>query len=181
MHILNSQLMGMPVRLSDTGKKVTRILMSVVEAETGKLLGFLTMKGLVISPVDVLPFRGEAIEIRSQDVLISPHELVRLRRMPLWQWRLVGKKVFTKKGRHLGKITDHVLNLSSMRLEQIVVTKKWLGLITLEERIFNQGAIVEILPDRVIVKNDHGADRVLQDHWSLNQQLNSPAPMTRND
>lgn len=173
---LHSQLIGLPFYLLDEEKKGGIITHLILDPEKGNLVALVTGDNQWIAVLDVAPFNGEYWEISSSEALLEEGELVRVTEIPEQKQWLIHKPVTTKDGEYLGRVDDFVMEMGTLTLTQLYVTKKFLFL-TCEKRIIHQNEILEITEKSVIVKNDRlEAPETLKDYFKLKEEVGALEP-----
>lgn len=173
---LYSQLIGLPFYLLDEEQKGGIITQLILDPERGNLVALITVGGQWIAALDVAPFNGEYWEISSGDALLEEGELVRVMEISEKKRWLIHKPVVTKDGEYLGRIDDFVMEMETLTLAQLYVTKKFLFL-TSEKRIIHRSEILEITEKSVVVKNDRiEAPETLKDYFKLKEKVGALEP-----
>ena len=155
MQKLYSNILGTPVFDQDGGRPITTVRDLVVDPESGKLIAFVVnqSKNLIITPVDIL-FWKEILKVRDRDAIISASEVLRVESVQKNGIHFFHNKVETKSGKFLGKVVDFEIDTNLYVLARIHVAKGFLGLIKYDSRIIPADHIVEVLEDKIVVKDD---------------------------
>ncbi len=151
-----SKIVGTPV-FEDGARPITTVKDLVIDPENGKVVALLVnqSKNLVISPMDIISWY-ENIKIHSHSDIIDADDVLRVQNIQKSGSHVYRNSVFTKDGKYLGKVIDYSIEPKSMMLNKIFVAKEFLGLLRFDSRVFGYNNILEILPDKIVVKNDLG-------------------------
>lgn len=154
-----TKIIGTPV-YDDSSMPLTTIKDVLMDPENGKVLAFIVDVGKksVIVPRDVESWQ-EAIKIHYSDVIIDGRDVLRVDEALKMNVPVFHNKVFAKNGKYLGTVNDFSINTEFMVLDKLYVSRGFLGLVRFESRIIPFNNILEILPDKIIVKNDVGEVR----------------------
>ncbi|MDA1060179.1 MAG: PRC-barrel domain-containing protein [bacterium] len=154
MHRLYSKIIGTPV-YDDSVRPLTTVKDLIIDTETGKLLAFVVnqSKNLVIVPIDVVSWT-EVIKINNIDSIIDGNDVIRISEVQKRGINLIHNKVETKNGEKLGKVNDFSVDTDILMLQKLYVSKGILGLVRYESRIISAKDIIEILPDKIVIKDN---------------------------
>ncbi|MFA6992190.1 MAG: PRC-barrel domain-containing protein [Candidatus Gracilibacteria bacterium] len=155
MEKLYSQIIGIPVMEYDSRHALTTVKDVVIDPESGKLVAVVVNSGknLVITPVDIL-FWTDRIQIHNHDSIINANEVFRIKEIQEKKIFIPHACVFTENGKSLGKVVDFSIGNKDFLLKKLYVAKVFLGLFSYDNRIIPSKDIVEVLPDKIVVKND---------------------------
>lgn len=147
------QTIGLPV-ISHSRQPLTRIRDVIFDTDKGKIVGFFVMGGSnrVIAPIDILEWNS-AIMINDQEDIIEPQEVHTIHNALKKDVSIFKKKVYTKSGDYLGKVLDFGMNNKLYELTVIIVSKTFLNILFWDKKIIAAKEIIEIKPDRIIVKD----------------------------
>jgi len=101
-----------------------------------------------ISAKEIVELSKSALIIQSEESLVSPQEMVRLHKKYKRRAKIVGEKVFTKKGQYLGAVYDYVIENSTLSIIRIYLRKLF------DQRIIHSSAIIKIEEKKIIVKDN---------------------------
>ncbi len=148
-----TQTIGAPI-LTTSGMPAGRVGDIVIEPETGKVVGFLLApRGqYVIAPADIL-FWEDNIFIHDQEDILETGEIIKVQQVLKKEIRIMYNRVFTEKGKYLGKVYDIGMNPKFYVMTKLAIAKNILGLFPYDEKIIARGNILEIKKDRIIVKD----------------------------
>ena len=148
-----TQTLGAPV-ITASGTTVSRIVEIVIDPENGKVVGFLLgHRGeYVLAPADII-FWDDGIFVQDEDDILETQEIIKVQEVLKKNLPIFGAKVFTKKGVYIGKVYDIGIDQKFFVMTTIAVAKNILGLFPYDEKILPQNHILEVKPDRIIVKD----------------------------
>lgn len=147
-----TQTIGSDV-LTENGVRVGRVLEVVIDPATGKIVGFLlTPNGRkAISPSDVI-FWGDQLVVSDFDDILDTEDLIKVNQVLRQNIRIQKNKVFNQKNEFLGRVLDFSLNTSMFVLTKLFIAKTFWGFYPYEEKTVPHKYILEIKPDKIIVK-----------------------------
>lgn len=165
---LFSKMIGMPVVVDDHMRPLSTVKDLIIDPLNGDLQGFLVdyHRNLVVSMMDVLAV-DSMIHIASEDDIINGNDVVRIESILNSGCYFVKNKVFTVDDVYLGKVYDLALEVNSMKVRTLYVAKDFLGLLQYDQRIIGIENIVEVLPEKIVVKNDVAAVKDKEDEMAL--------------
>lgn len=150
-----TKIVGTPVVEEGFVRALTTVEDIIVDPETGKMLAFVVnhRKRQIITTNDVLSWR-ETLKIHTQDSIIEVGEVLRIDTIFKEQVHIFRNNVETKKGKYLGKVYDFSIDSNTFMLQKLYVARGFLALMRYESRIIPAKNILEILPDKIVVKDD---------------------------
>lgn len=162
MERLYSKIVGTQVYEDGGERPMTTVKDMVIDPEAGKLLAFVVNinKNLIITPVDVLSWT-EVIRVHNHDAIVSADEVLRVAQVMAKHVSIFHNKVYTKSGEYLGRVNDFSIDSNVMMLQKLYLSKGFLGLIRYQSRIISAKNILEILPDRIVIKDETPIKEVL--------------------
>lgn len=140
-------------------RKIGKAFHLILDPKRGTLVALKTPFGKVVSVVDLGSFRRNIWEVKEDDCFIEESELVRLQEIPFKQRVLIGKKVFTESGDDLGRVDDYALDMETLSLVQLYVSKRFLGWHVLSKNIIYWKDVVEITDQVILVKDKYEANK----------------------
>lgn len=150
-----TKIVGLPVVEDDSIRALTTVKDVVVDPERGKVLAFVVDVGrnLIITPMDVISWH-DVLHIRSRDEIISGDDVLRIQTVQKRGGRIFHNRVETKDGKYLGKVVDYSIDSHLMDLKKLFVAKDIIGLFRYDGRVIPAKNILEILPEKIVVKED---------------------------
>jgi uncharacterized protein YrrD len=150
-----SNIVGTAVGEHDSRRSFTTVKDVVVDPENGKIVAFIVdlRRNLVVTPVDIV-FWTDRILISDHDAIIEAGEVLRVSQIQNKNIHIPKCPVETEEGKYLGQVLDFSVGNKDFILKKLFVAKGFWGLFRYENRIISYKNIVEILPKKIIVKND---------------------------
>lgn len=157
MERLYTNIIGTSVFKHEGKRPITTVKGLVIDPESGKVVAIIVnlAKNLIIAPIDVLSWK-EVIRVHNHDSIIDGNEVLRVESVQKSNIKIIHNKVVTKNGKHLGKVVDLSIDLNNIILKKLHVAKGLLGLVHYDSRIISMDNVLEILPKKIIVKDDAG-------------------------
>lgn len=131
-----------------------RVSEIVVDPDRGMIVGFLTgsLGEKAFSPIDLLSWNRQLI-VKDEESLLDTEEIIKIREVLEAQNMIMKKKVVTKSGQYIGKVSDIAFDSLFLVMTKIFVAKPLLFFFEYDERIFTVQQILEIKKDVIIVKD----------------------------
>ena len=152
MERLYSDIIGMGVYEDDMPRPVTTVQDIIMDYERGELIAFVVGRNKIVTPVDVLSF-SNGIRINSADNIGDVSDVLRVEEILKSGVRIAQNKVETEGGEELGKVFDFAVDDKTYEFRKLYVAKGFLGLFRYDSRIIPSKNIIEILPDKIVVKD----------------------------
>lgn len=150
MNRLWSSIDGIAVTLEDSERALGKINGVFMNPETGQIIAFLVGLTKVLSPVDIELWGREKIQIRNEEDLTFPTDILRLNNFGLRHCLLNSKRVRSKLGKNMGKIRNFTMDTRTDFLLTFEVAKRFLG-IEWDKRIFPYKDISEVTEKAIIL------------------------------
>lgn len=154
MEKLYSEIIGTPVFEDDAPRPFTTVKDLVLDPEMrGKLIAFVVGggRGRILSPVDVISW-GNVMKVHRASDVTDAANVLRVDEVLKRGVRFDEAVVETEKGESLGRVYDYGVNNKTFDLRRIFVAKSFLGLLRYESRIIPAKDIIEVLADKIVVK-----------------------------
>jgi uncharacterized protein YrrD len=141
--------------LIDSIRPITTVKDLVMDPESGKLIAFVVdiNRKKIIVPMDVLSWH-EILKIDSPHDIVALEEVLRVEEVIKSGRGLVRTRVESQDGAYIGKVIDFAVNSKTYDLNSIFVSKGFLGLLRYDSRVIRAKDIVEVLEDKIIVKEN---------------------------
>ena len=155
MEKLYSSIIGSPVFDDHSTRPFTTVKGVVLDPErNGKVLAFVVNvnKNKIISPVDVISW-GDVIKVHARDAVTDGDDVLRVAEVQKDGRYFFGNRVEAEGEGYIGKVVDMAIDSKTLDLRKIFVAKSVLGMIRYENRIIPAKNILEVLCDKIIVKN----------------------------
>lgn len=92
--------------------------------------------------------------INSSDEIVGREDVIKLKEILELEFQLPNLKVVTKQGRKIGKVSDFVISLNTMTIEQLVVERSFLRGIFDSELIIHRSKIIDISNQEITIQNE---------------------------
>ncbi|MCX6810360.1 MAG: PRC-barrel domain-containing protein [Candidatus Berkelbacteria bacterium] len=154
MLIEKSNLVGLPIFELENQLRVAELVDFFIDDDETKVEAVIAKTdGLIhhqkyISAKEVIDISKAALIIQDVESLVEPKEMIRLHKKSKKRAKIVGEKVYTKKGEFLGTVFDYVIENSSLSITRIYLKKLF------DQRIIHSSAIVKIEQHKIIVKDN---------------------------
>lgn len=143
MLIEAKKLIGLAVASEDELAKIGLITQIVVEPENGRLLGFLVATGFfatkALSIIDVKYWDPEGLVTGSEENLVEPHEIVRLKKVLLDGINLMNMPAVTESGKILGSVENFLVDTETQ-----TVAKYYLRDLLGNARVMSPDQVIKI-------------------------------------
>lgn len=159
MRILGSKLAKYPVLSMHLGGRIADIQSLIISPHNLKLIGFLA-KGpdirneAVLDTVVVREFSKVGIIIDSEDDFRDRGDILKIEEILQLNFSLFGKKVKTKKGSHLGKVIDFIIDTDSGIVIQLIVKRPLYKSLNDPELVIDRKSVVEVNDFEIIIKDE---------------------------
>lgn len=140
-----NQIIGLKVS-SPTGKELGKVTDIYLNPKNCRLQCLIINKNKFVKTIDIRTWQS-SIQIN------SVKNLKALSNYDHKGQSLIKRKVYTEKRKYLGEVEDMILDTRLNSVTNFIVSKKLL-FIKIQKRQINWREILEITPDRIIVKND---------------------------
>ena len=150
-----SNLFRMPVASMDDNAKVGVVRTVLVDKKVLVVSGFLIRTGnflfgknLLLSCVDILDIDRNGIVVKNSKNLVDPNEVVRIKEMLDEKFNLFGMRARTKTKKNLGKISDFVVETTTLQIVKFYIH----GI--LEDRIIDISKVKKVSDKEIIFDDD---------------------------
>jgi len=158
---LSNVLQNRPILSLRTGTAVATATAPIINPNNLKIEGFFCndrfdKKRLVLLSQDIRDVIAQGIVVNDHDVLSEPGELVRLKKVLELNFTLVGKPVETVSKQKVGKVGDYAVEVSSMYIQKLYVSRSVLKSLTAGSLSVDRTQINEITNRRIIINDLEG-------------------------
>ena len=149
-----SKLDNLPVFELETQTRVGQFADFFIDEDEYKVeaaivsAGGLIKKQKFVSAKEISELSKEALIIDQTDSLVEPKEMVRFQKKLKKRAKIIGEKVYTKKGEYLGNVYDYVLENTTLSIVRIYLRKMF------DQRIIHSSAIVKVEQHKITVKDN---------------------------
>ncbi len=160
MLVYHSRLIGTPVLSVQAGGAVAKLSDPIVNPDNLKILGFFLAGPMVDVTNNILDvssireYSNYGAVIDNADEFVGSEDVVKIKKILNLNFDLIGLRVETKKGTHLGKIIDFTATSDNFAIQQIIVKRPTFKSFIDPELTIHRREIVEITDDKVIVKDE---------------------------
>lgn len=149
--LLNKQVMSLR-----TGTPIATVIGAIFNPNNLKVEGFYVedkfdKSQLVLLYQDIREIIPQGFVVNDHDVLVEPHELVRLKEVLELRFELLGKQVETIAKEKVGKVSDYAVETETMYVQKIYVAQSILKSFTGGSLSIDRTQINEITPRRIII------------------------------
>ncbi len=159
MLLLGSRLNDVSVMGLQTGTELARTVRPIISPDTLEILAYelsgplLDIHPSLLRVADVREFSDIGLIVDSSDEFIATDDVIKLEKIYLLDFVLVGMNVFDERKSKLGKITDFTIESGSFVIQQLNVKRPLLKSLGDTELLINRSQIVEITNTAVIVRS----------------------------
>ena len=160
-------LLNHPVLSLHVGGEIARLGLPIIDPDDLKVIAYtvdgpLVGKGEVgniLMTRDIRETDKIGAIIDSIDVLVNRDDVVKLDQVMKINFRLIGHKVVTKRGSHLGKVIDFTLNPDTFMIQQLIVKRPMAKSFFDPELLIGRSEVVEIDDYKLTVKDEEAKIR----------------------
>lgn len=155
---LSASLLNKSVLSLRTSSPVAHIVGPIINPDKLKIEGFycqdnIDKKQLVLLCQDIRDILPQGYVINDHDVLVEPHELVRLKPIMEINFQLIGKSVVTVSKEKVGKVGDYATETQTMYIQKIYASQPIMKSLTGGSLSIDRSQIHEITPKRIIIND----------------------------
>ena len=160
MLVYNSRLIGTPILSVQASGAIARIIEPIINPDNLKILAFkldgpaVDAANNILDVKSIREYSHLGMVIDSNDELIGPEDVVKIKEILDLNFNLIGLKVETKKGSKLGKITDFTVTSEDFTIQQIIVKRPVVKSLIDPELTIHRREIIEITDYKVVVKDE---------------------------
>lgn len=159
MLMLSQRLLSLPIVSIQTGGQLGRVAGAIVDPRQLKIIAFycsgpaIHYDPAILHSEDIREVNQLGLIIDSADDIMSQDDLVRLKEVMNFKFQLEDKPVVEENGRKVGKVGDYSVEVGSFYIIKLHVKPGILGSFKTTERIIDRSQIVEITPQKIVVKS----------------------------
>lgn len=143
-----------------TGGPIATTLGPIIDPNSLKIVGFYCeergggkKQPLVLLAQDIREWIPQGFAVNDHDVLSPPGELVRLQPIIKIGFELIGKTVYTKTKKRLGKVNDYAIDDISLAIQKIYVGQNVFKNLTGSGLSVDRNQIIEINDKRIVIQD----------------------------
>lgn len=157
MLLLSAKLYDQAILSLRTGGKVAIARAPIINPNNLQVVGFyctdhFSGDELILLAQDIREHIRQGYVVNDHEVLASREDLVRLEKILLLEFELLGKTVITNHKRHLGKISDYAVDSESLYVQKLYVAPRLLKSLTGSPLSIDRSQVIEISDQRIVVK-----------------------------
>lgn len=158
MLLPHTRLHHIPVMGLQTGTELGRLSAPVIDPRRLEIVAYEVTGPLISSPetylriADVRELSDLGMIIDSNDEFIAIDDIVRLKEIHNFHFKLLDMKVIDERRRHLGKVGGYTIESDSFLIQQLSVKPSLLRSINNTQLLIRRTQIVEISDDVIVVK-----------------------------
>ena len=160
MLVSANRLIGTPILSMQSASSIGAIAAPIVDPDTFKIIAFYLDSPLagkdsnILDTKSIREYSRYGCVIDSIEELIGKDDVVKIGKVIGLNFNLIGLKVETKKGSHLGKIIDYTVTSDNFSIQQIIVKRPLIKSFSDPELTIPRKEIVEVTDYKVIVKDE---------------------------
>lgn len=142
-----------------TGSPIAVTLGPIIDPNNLKIVGFHCQEQgnkkqpTILLTQDIREWIPQGFAVNDHDVLSPPDDLVRLQPIIKIGFELIGKAVYTKNKKRLGKVNDYAVDDTSLMVQKIYVGQNILKNLTGSGLSIDRNQIIEITDKRIVVQD----------------------------
>lgn len=155
---LSESLLNKPVMSLRTGLPVATVTEAIINPNNLKIEGFycidkFSKDTLVLLYQDIRDLMPQGFVVNDHDVLVEPHELIRLKDTLDLHFTLIGKPVVTVSKDRVGKVSDFATEVETMYIQKLYVTQNLLKSLAGGNLGVDRNQINEITDKKIIIND----------------------------
>ncbi|MBO4276477.1 PRC-barrel domain-containing protein [Candidatus Saccharibacteria bacterium] len=160
MLVSANRLIGTPILSMQSASSIGTIANPIVDPDTFKIIAFYLDSPLAGKDTNILDTKSireysrYGCVIDSIEELIGKDDVVKISKVIELNFDLIGLKVETKKGSHLGKVIDFTVTSEDFTIQQIIVKRPLIKSFSDPELTIPRKEIVEVTDYKIIVKDE---------------------------
>ena len=169
MLIYSSDFYDRAILSLHTGTSIAQIQSLVINPYNLTIIAFKLAGSRLDNPNDSFLLLSSVREIspigfivNSSDEIVASEDVIKLKEILDLNFKLPGIKVITKKGVKLGKVSDFVVNLASMSIEQLIIERPIFKAFLDPELTIHRSKIIDISNDLITIEDEKERPKVKQ-------------------
>ena len=152
-------MIGTKVLEFDSGDLLGMVSGIVIDPDSGMVEAFwvrpatIPVRSAILRTSDILELKKN-LYIKSDQVLAQAEDVIRVNEIIEDGRKFLGSLVQNEGGDSYGRCDDLSFDTETYALKQIHSRKSFLGLITLDERLFSYENIIKVLPGQILISDD---------------------------
>ena len=156
-----TKLLDCPVLSLHVGEMIAKTTALIIDPNNLKIVGFQLVgpevgggNGTFLQVKDIREFSDVGMIIDSIDEFVSPGDVVRLDEVLELNFELIDKKVESKKGTKIGKVSGFMVNTKDFAIQQFTVQRPLMKSFLDPELLIGRSEIVKVTDEKIIVKDE---------------------------
>ncbi|MBR0430958.1 hypothetical protein IJJ05_01550 [Candidatus Saccharibacteria bacterium] len=161
MLIYASRLLGAPILSVQAGGAIGYVSEPIVDPDNLKIIAFRVDGPLlkksntnILDISSVREYSNYGLVIDSIEELVEKNDVIKIKKIIDLNFNLINLKVETKKGSHLGKVSDYTITSEDFIVQQIIVKRPIMKSLIDPELTISKKEIVEITDYKIIIKDE---------------------------
>jgi sporulation protein YlmC with PRC-barrel domain len=155
---LNNTLLNKPIISLRTGHKIAITKEAILNPHNLKIEGFYCdvlgdKKTQILLFQDIREINRKGFVVNDHDSLSDHEDLIRLKEIIEIDYSIIGKPVVTTSGEKIGKVTEYSVDIDSLFIQKLHITKPILKNITGGHLIIDRTQVNEITPKKIIIND----------------------------
>ena len=153
---LSSTILNQPVLSLRSGGQIATTSAVLVNPNNLSIAGLYCTqprdkKLSILLPDDIREWVPQGFAVDDHDSLTDPDDLIRLKETIAINYQLIGKPVYSKSKRRIGKVTDYALEDTTYRIQKLYVGQTIVKNLSGTGLVVDRNQIIELNDRRVII------------------------------
>lgn len=159
MLVLGQRILSLPIVSIQTGGQLGSVSSAIIDPRQLKIVAFyceghmIDVKPAILHSEDIREVSTLGLIVDSADNIMAADDLVRLKEIIGYKFKLEDKLVVEESGRKVGKVSGYSLETSTFYIIKLHVKPGIWSALSTTERIIDRSQIVEISPQKIVVKS----------------------------
>jgi uncharacterized protein YrrD len=164
MLILSQRLLTQPIVSIQTGGRLGRVSSAIIDPRQLKVVAFrctgplLNAGDTILHSEDIREVSSIGLIVDSADDIMPTDDLVRLKEVIGFDFKLEDKLVVEESGHKVGRVTEYSMETGSFYIIKLHVKPGFFGSFGTTEKIIDRSQIVEITPQKITVRSATAKD-----------------------
>jgi sporulation protein YlmC with PRC-barrel domain len=159
MLVLKERVIDVPVMSLQTGTEIARTQSPIIDPRYLRIHAFycsgpqLDNNPSILHIEDIREVSNLGFIVDSADNLMAPDDLVRLKEIIGFNFKLEDKPVIDDTGRKMGKVNNYTVDTASFQITQLNVAPSFWQSIGTAELLIHRQQIIEVTDTKIVVKS----------------------------
>lgn len=161
MLIDSNRLLDYPILSLHVGGMIAKTTSLIIDPNDLRVVGFNLIgpevggeNGTILQVKDIREFSNIGMVVDSIDEFVNPGDVIKLDEVLNLNFELIGKKVESKKGSKIGKVSGFMINTEDFMVQQFVVQRPMMKAFLDPELLIGRSEVVKVTDEKVIVKDE---------------------------